>query len=57
MESACRAQLIRQRSVAKALLTRMQTFIKTGNRKLNETQVRFEDLPVIFTYLIVQKVS
>jgi hypothetical protein len=31
-----------------ASLTRMQTFIETGDRKVNETQVRSDDLPVIF---------
>jgi hypothetical protein len=34
--------------MAKASLTRMQTFIETGDCKLNETKVRFDDLPVIF---------
>jgi hypothetical protein len=41
-------QLITQRAVAKASLTRMQTYIETGNPTLNEIQARFDDLPVIF---------
>jgi hypothetical protein len=48
MEPTRRTQLIRQRTVAKASLTRMQTFIQTGDHKVNEIQVRFDDLPVIF---------
>ena len=41
-------QLIRQGAVATASLTRMQTFIETGDRKLNDIQVRFDELPNIF---------
>jgi len=48
MEHARRQQLIRQRAVAKASLTRKQTFIETGDRKLNYIQVRFDELPNIF---------
>jgi hypothetical protein len=48
MDSARRIQLIKQRVIARALLTRMQTFIETGYRKLNDIQVRFEELPNIF---------
>ena len=48
MEAKRRTQLIRQRAVAKASLTRMQTFIETGDRKLHEIQVRFDELPNIF---------
>ena len=43
MDALRRQQLIRQRAVAKASLTRMLTFIETGDRKLNEMQVRFEE--------------
>jgi F0F1-type ATP synthase gamma subunit len=43
-----RQQLIRQRAVAKASLTRMQTFTEAGDHKVNEIQVRFDDLPSIF---------
>jgi hypothetical protein len=48
MDSSQRTQRIRQRAVAKASLTRMQTFIETGDRKLHEIQVRFDELPNIF---------
>jgi hypothetical protein len=43
MDALRRQQLIRQRAVAKASLTRKLTFIETGDRKLNEMQVRFEE--------------
>ena len=39
---------MRQRAVAKGSLTRMQTFIETGDRKLNEMQVRSEKLSNIY---------
>jgi hypothetical protein len=48
MEATRRQQLTRQRPVVKASLTRMQTFIETGDRKVTEIQVRFDDLPGIF---------
>jgi hypothetical protein len=48
MDAQRRTQLIRQRAVAKASLTRMQTFIETGDRKINNIQVRCEELPNIF---------
>ena len=48
MEATQRTQRIRQRAVAKVSLTRMQTFIKTGDRKLHEIQVRIDKLPNIF---------
>jgi hypothetical protein len=48
MEHTCHQQLIRKCAVAKASLTRMQTFIETGDRKLNDIQVRFDELPNIF---------
>ena len=48
MDSTRRAQLVRQTAVAKSSLTRMQTFIDTGERKLNELQVRYEELPKIY---------
>ena len=43
-----RRQLVRQRAVAKGSLTRMQTFIETGHRKLNDMRVRFEELSDIY---------
>ena len=48
MESTRRQQLTRMRAVAKLSLIRMQTFIETGDHKLNDIQVRFEELPNIF---------
>jgi hypothetical protein len=48
MDAARRSQLIRQRSVPKASLIRMQKFIDTGDLKVNQIQVRYDDLPVIF---------
>jgi len=45
---ALRRQLVRQRAVSKGSLTRMQTFIETGDRKLKEMQVRFEELSNIY---------
>ena len=55
MDATRRAQLIRLRAVAKFSSTRMQTFIKTGDRKLNDIQVRFDELPNIYNkYEIAQ---
>jgi len=48
MDSTRRTQLIRQRAVAKASLSRMQTFIELGEWKVNEIQVRSDDLQGIF---------
>jgi hypothetical protein len=48
MDAAIRKKLIIQRGVAKASLTRMQNFIESGDRKLNDIQIRFEELPRIF---------
>ena len=48
MDPNRRQQQIRQRAVAKSAVTRMQTFVETGDRKVNEIQVRFDDLQGIF---------
>jgi hypothetical protein len=48
MDTTRRTQLIRQRAVAKSSITRMQTFIETGDRKLNDIQVRLDELPNIY---------
>jgi hypothetical protein len=48
MDAAQRQRLIRQRAVAKAALTRIQSFIERGDRKLNDIQVRYDELPNIF---------
>jgi hypothetical protein len=36
-----RLNMIKQRGIAKASLTRMQTFIETGDRKLNDIKSGF----------------
>ena len=48
MNAKRRAQLFRLRAVAKSSITKMQTFIETGDRKLNDIQVRFDELPNIY---------
>jgi hypothetical protein len=48
MESTLRQQLIKQREVARGMLSRIQNFIETGDQKLNDIQVRFNKLPDIF---------
>jgi len=45
---ALKRQLVKQRAVAKGSLTRIHTFIETGDRKLNDMQVRSEELPNIY---------
>ena len=49
METSRRQQLIKQRSVARGMLSRIQTFIETGEQKVHDIQVRFNKLPDIFT--------
>jgi len=48
MDATRRTQLIRLRAVAKSSITKMQTFIETGDRKINDIQVRFDELPNIY---------
>jgi hypothetical protein len=48
MNSARRTQLIKQRAVAREMLSRIQNFIEVGDQKLNDIQVRFNKLPNIF---------
>ena len=48
MDPAQRKKLIKQREVAKGMLTRMQDFIDSGNPDVNQTQVRFNKLPSIY---------
>jgi hypothetical protein len=48
MDAARRQKLIRQSAVAKASLSRMQTFIELRERKVNKIQVIFDDLQGIF---------
>jgi len=49
MDSMRRTQLIKRRAVAKASLTRMQTFIDSGDLKVNELKVRLDKLPSILS--------
>ena len=48
MDSTCRTQLIKQRAVARGMLSRIQDFIEVGDHEINEIQVRFNKLPEIF---------
>jgi len=48
MNANKRLQTIRQSAVAKAALKRMQAFIEAGGCKVNESQLRFDDLQIIF---------
>jgi len=47
-DSTRRTQLIKRCAVAKASLTRMQNFLESGDLKVNEIKVRFDELPGIF---------
>src|SRR5215472_15024419 len=49
LEPAQREKLIRQRSVAKGMLSRMQTFIDSGNTDVHQIQVRCNKLPDILS--------
>jgi hypothetical protein len=48
MDSARRQQLIKQQSVARGMLSRIQYFIVVGDRKINEIQAGFNKLADIF---------
>jgi hypothetical protein len=48
MEPQRKAQLIKQRAVARGMLSRIQKFMDTGECKINDLQVRFNKLPDIF---------
>jgi len=48
MDTTRRTQLIRQRAVTNSALTRMQIFFETGDSKVNDIQVRFDELPNIY---------
>ena len=48
MDPTRRTQLIRQHAVAKPSRTRIQTFIQTGDHKLNDIQFWIDELPNIF---------
>jgi hypothetical protein len=46
MEPSRRSQLVKQRAVARGMLTRIQAFIETGDQKINDVQVRFNKLSI-----------
>jgi len=48
MDEKWYAQLIRLRAVAKSSIPRMQIFIDTGDCKLIDIQVMFDELPNIY---------
>jgi hypothetical protein len=48
MEADQRKRLVRQRAVAKSQLTWLQKFIESDEQKVNDLQVRYEELPNIF---------
>jgi len=48
MDPTCCVQLIKQRSIARGMLSCIQNFIEVGDQKINEIQVRFNKLPDIF---------
>jgi hypothetical protein len=47
MDPTRRSQLIKRRAITKASHTRMQNFIEADDRKRNEIQTRFDELPNI----------
>ena len=48
MDVQQRTKLVRQRAAAMSSLTRIQTYIYAGERKMNDLQARYENLPSIF---------
>jgi hypothetical protein len=48
MDFTRRAQLIKQQSVARRMLSRIQNFIDVGDKKINKIQVRYSKLVDIF---------
>jgi hypothetical protein len=48
MEPSVCKQIIKKRALAKAALSRVQTFIESGEHKVHQIEVRFEELPRIF---------
>jgi len=48
MDRTRRMQLIKQRSLEGRMLSRIQNFIEAGDQKINDIQLRFNKLPVIF---------
>ena len=48
MDTTRRTKLIKQRSVARGMLSRIENFNEAGDQKINDIQVRFDKLPDIF---------
>jgi len=48
MDITRRTQPIKQRSVAREMLSNIQNFIEAGDQKINDIQVRCNKLPNIF---------
>jgi hypothetical protein len=48
MDAIQRQRFIKQRAVARGMLTRIQNYIEAGDKKLNELQVMFNKLSDIF---------
>jgi hypothetical protein len=48
MEADQCKRLVRQRAVAKSQLTRLPKFVESDEQKVNDLQVRYEELPNIF---------
>jgi len=57
MDPLRRTQLIKQRAVARGMLTRIQAFMDTGDQKIIDIQVRFNKLPDIFADMTLLKVN
>ena len=49
MDAVQRQHLKEQRSVVRGMLSCIQTFIERGDQKIHEIQVRYNELPDIFT--------
>ena len=47
MDTTRRTKLIKQRSVARGMLSRIENFNEAGDQKINDIQVRFDKLPDI----------
>jgi hypothetical protein len=48
MEPSCRAQLLKQRTVARGIFSCIQNFIEAGDKKINKIQAGFNKLPDFF---------
>jgi len=57
MDALQRQQLIKQRSVARGMLSRIQNFIEAGDQKINDIQMRFNNLPDILIDMTQHRVN